>query len=75
MRCRAFLEIEGPMVPLIKRSIEPDLPENISLELKNGTLLVKIQADRISRLRALVNSVLRMVQVLSDIYDEMKNLQ
>ncbi len=75
MRCRALLEIEGPIAPLIKKSMEPDLSDNMSLELKNRTLVVRIRADRVSKLRAMVNSVLRTVQVLSDIHDEMKELQ
>ena len=75
MKYKVLLEIEGPAVSLIKRSIEPDLPEGISLKVKNMTLLVEIKANRVSRLRALVNSFLRTVQVLLDIYDEIKNLQ
>lgn len=64
MECNLYLEIENP--ELIKRAIETNEQNSGSLKTEldaNEDLKIKIEADKISNLRAGVNTILRLLKV------------
>ena len=64
---KAVLEIECKDPEIFKKSLEPDIAEDknikINIKTKKNILIIEIEAEKISHLKAVVNTYLSLVNV------------
>lgn len=64
---KATLEIECKDPEIFKRSLEPDIEKkkniNINIKTKDNTLIIEIEAEKLSHLKAVINTYLSLVNV------------
>ncbi len=64
---KATIEIECKNPDIFKKSLEPDIAKDknikINIKTKKNTLIIEIEADKISHLKAVINSYLSLIGV------------
>ncbi len=64
---KAILEIECKDPEIFKKSLEPDIEKDknirINIKTKKNLLIIEIEAEKISYLKAVINSYLSLINV------------
>jgi len=70
---QAILKIECKNPEIIKKSLLPDIKEKkdlkISLRTDRNNLMIEIESEKISYLKAVINSYLSLVKTLKELED------